>query len=664
MPISVKCGCGQSFKAKDELAGKNVKCPKCQKPLTIPGAKAAAVKAAAPSGPKELSLDDLAMLDASSPALSSGVMQPAGPQAAAGGAFQAAGFQQPAGFQQAGFAFGNQQAQPQQKKAGAGGKGKVIALSAAGGGAVIAVVIAVMLMMNDGDKPDHAEKTGTGPPPGISGPSGPGPIAPPGTPGTTHPGTTPGGTTPGTAPPSNPNGTTNGGTPGTTDPMNGSATGASVSGSGQDLPIVRDTAVGKPLVIPGAFSIDAARPYFQWKFLQQITDQELTASMYHCRQENSPAGVMLMATSKTAAHNERQHVVRQWIDALSGSLKSSGLNNVQVSLPALSDPVPDRVDVTITGALPGGSGAASIRCAVLFKKNTYALLSIGTSQQETDTMFAVADTLKEVGESSGAPTSNANRDFAQALQEWHKRPEAIVGLRYIADPEYNSDEKREQLRKPMCFSWMVDLLPYLEMQAEYARLDFKHASAESPNREVGSIVVPQFINPANNRQTAAGFDEEEGLALTHFVGMAGVELAANDDAGLFPRSHPQAGMFGYAEVARIAEVTDGASQTIMVIGSDGIAAKPWIFGGGGTVRGARMGGLSGQESYFSDLGGSMFALEGQSQPGTLAMMVDGSVRFVPKSIDPAVFRAMCTIHGSDTVDLNAAPASEQKIGGP
>ncbi len=38
MPIKVACRCGQSFAAKDELAGKTVKCPKCQAALVIPSA--------------------------------------------------------------------------------------------------------------------------------------------------------------------------------------------------------------------------------------------------------------------------------------------------------------------------------------------------------------------------------------------------------------------------------------------------------------------------------------------------------------------------------------------------------------------------------------------------------------------------------------------------
>jgi hypothetical protein len=46
-PIKVTCQCGKSFAAKDELAGKAVKCPNCQQPLRIPGASAAPAKAAA-----------------------------------------------------------------------------------------------------------------------------------------------------------------------------------------------------------------------------------------------------------------------------------------------------------------------------------------------------------------------------------------------------------------------------------------------------------------------------------------------------------------------------------------------------------------------------------------------------------------------------------------
>lgn len=34
--INVKCACGRVIRAKDELAGKTVKCPECESPLRLP----------------------------------------------------------------------------------------------------------------------------------------------------------------------------------------------------------------------------------------------------------------------------------------------------------------------------------------------------------------------------------------------------------------------------------------------------------------------------------------------------------------------------------------------------------------------------------------------------------------------------------------------------
>ncbi len=59
MPIPVACQCGQKFQAKDQLAGKKVKCPKCSNPLRIPSPQQAAPPAPMPapstaSGPTEI----------------------------------------------------------------------------------------------------------------------------------------------------------------------------------------------------------------------------------------------------------------------------------------------------------------------------------------------------------------------------------------------------------------------------------------------------------------------------------------------------------------------------------------------------------------------------------------------------------------------------------
>jgi hypothetical protein len=79
----------------------------------------------------------------------------------------------------------------------------------------------------------------------------------------------------------------------------------------------------------------------------------------------------------------------------------------------------------------------------------------------------------------------------------------------------------------------------------------------------------------------------------------------------------------------------------MIVGS-GRLASPWMMGGGATIRGAR-------EPLFDPISG--LGMQGLSGGGTIVVMADGSVRHVAAGIDPAVFKAMCTIHGQDSVDL-------------
>lgn len=191
------------------------------------------------------------------------------------------------------------------------------------------------------------------------------------------------------------------------------------------------------------------------------------------------------------------------------------------------------------------------------------------------------------------------------------------------------------------FSWMCEVLPFLDQQSLYDRISFSQAWLEERNAPAAATIVPQFLNPGDNRTRWQGYPFE-GVALTHFAGISGIEDRRNVVAATLPRSDPRAGVFGYGEMARAGDITDGTSQTIMIAGSGELAA-PWIQGGGATVRGAR-------EPYFDKITG--FGSKGLPQPGALVVMADGSIRTINADVDPAVFRALCTIHGADSVDVS------------
>ncbi|HVX10317.1 MAG TPA: DUF1559 domain-containing protein [Pirellulales bacterium] len=237
------------------------------------------------------------------------------------------------------------------------------------------------------------------------------------------------------------------------------------------------------------------------------------------------------------------------------------------------------------------------------------------------------------GGTSGTPVASGNVSaLAAAVNKWHTQGTNLVGAKKFDD-------------KPVLAanSWMIHLLPFLGHNDIHGRFDFSKGWHEDVNLPLACEEIPAFLDPGNpNRRTVVfGVKDAIGPAFTHYVGMAGVEDTRNVVAAEYPRTDPRAGIFGYTEVARPAEITDGTSNTIMVI-SSGKIVGPWASGGGATVRGAR-------PPYFDDITG--FGSGGNA--GAVVAMADGSVKRISKNIDPSVFRALCTIHGGETVDLNA-----------
>jgi hypothetical protein len=162
--------------------------------------------------------------------------------------------------------------------------------------------------------------------------------------------------------------------------------------------------------------------------------------------------------------------------------------------------------------------------------------------------------------------------------------------------------------------------------------------------------IPEFLNPSDPHKQWTGIFGA-GLPLTHFVGISGVRDKLNDNPAQWPRSDPRAGVFGYEQVARPSDITDGLAHTILLIGS-GRNPGPWCQGGGSTIRAAG-------EPFFDKVTG--FGSHGLSEPGAYAVMCDGSVRMIPAKIDPKVFRALVTIHGKETVDLKEAGQPLEKL---
>jgi hypothetical protein len=198
-------------------------------------------------------------------------------------------------------------------------------------------------------------------------------------------------------------------------------------------------------------------------------------------------------------------------------------------------------------------------------------------------------------------------------------------------------------------SWMAELLPYLgDYATMYQNLDMNASWKEKGNADMGAIPVPAFLAAQSPEYpqsswwrlviTSAG---EQRFATTHFVGIAGV----GPDAAEYDAGDARAGVFGYNRATKLAEISDGAANTIAILQVPPQFKRPWIAGGGATVMGVP---LTGSIKPFLV---SYKDKAGKVRKGAVAIMADGSVRFIPETITDASFKGLCTIHGGEKIDV-------------
>jgi hypothetical protein len=155
-------------------------------------------------------------------------------------------------------------------------------------------------------------------------------------------------------------------------------------------------------------------------------------------------------------------------------------------------------------------------------------------------------------------------------------------------------------------SWRVLILPYVEQQKLYEQFHLDEPWDSDHNRKL----IPRMPDVYRSSLSLPA-------GKTTFLGIAG-----------------PSGMFPGCQSLRIPDVTDGTSNTIFVVDADDARAVDWTK----------------PEDLTPDPERPLDGLLGHFPEGFLALFVDGSVHFIPKTVSPKTVRALFTRNGGEVVD--------------
>jgi prepilin-type processing-associated H-X9-DG protein len=176
-------------------------------------------------------------------------------------------------------------------------------------------------------------------------------------------------------------------------------------------------------------------------------------------------------------------------------------------------------------------------------------------------------------------------------------------------------------------SWLVSIVPFVEAGNLYSKMDREKGWDAEENRFAALRVFQTYQCPSFPERPPVST-----LVPSHYLGISGI----GTDAVALPREDPRAGAFGYRGKLRLGEIERGAGNVLLAIETDR-ASGSWTTAGPPTVRGLD----PGAPPYLGTNG----QFGGNHPDGANAVFLDGTVRFLPDSLDPSVLESFATWKG-------------------
>jgi prepilin-type N-terminal cleavage/methylation domain-containing protein/prepilin-type processing-associated H-X9-DG protein len=178
-------------------------------------------------------------------------------------------------------------------------------------------------------------------------------------------------------------------------------------------------------------------------------------------------------------------------------------------------------------------------------------------------------------------------------------------------------------------AWSVFVLPFLEQQSVYDRVDLKEAFDSPVNGPAAATVLAVYLCPSTPRSTF----HVEGRAVCDFGGVYGERITS-------PNNPPKGAMI-YDRPFRLAEILDGAAGTLIVAEASGFPDGQWINGLN----------LFDQAYAINHAPPGEHDIRSDHTRGAHGLFCDGSVRFLPEALEPKTLAALCTRAGSETTEV-------------
>ncbi len=176
-------------------------------------------------------------------------------------------------------------------------------------------------------------------------------------------------------------------------------------------------------------------------------------------------------------------------------------------------------------------------------------------------------------------------------------------------------------------AWSAFLLPYIEQGNLYATLDLS-TPFDSPENAAGAAqVLPIYVCPTNMRGTKL----VEGRGPCDYGGMYGERITSPNN--------PAKGIMLFDKAVTLAQIRDGASNTIIIAEDSGWPDGQWINGRNVFDQAFA---VNKAPAYENDM-------RSGHPGGAMAVLADGSTHFFAESLDLNTLAALCTRAGGEAV---------------